>query len=67
MKDLSKNNKSYYSIVIMCIIGVIPLAYLGLITPSQEVAFLIGISDIMFAGIFGLSAYLLGKDSKNNE
>ena len=51
----------------MCIIGVIPLAYLGLITPSQEVAFLIGISDIMFAGIFGLSAYLLGKDSKNNE
>lgn len=59
----SNKTLNYFSIFIS-VIGIGPLAILGLITPSQQVAFLIGISDFVFAGIIAVNCYELGKKSR---
>jgi len=44
--------------------GIIPLAILGLLTPYQFVAFLLGLSDVSFAGIIAINFYDLGSKSR---
>ena len=59
--DMAKNT-NYFSIAVS-IIGIVPLAILGLLTPYQFVAFLLGISDASFVGIIAINSYSLGTKS----
>jgi hypothetical protein len=54
---------NYFSIFISAT-GIIPLSILGLLTPYQFVAFLLGLSDISFAIIIALNCYDLGVKSR---
>ena len=51
-------------IIFLSVVGTIPLAILGLLTPYVFVAFMLGISDIIFVVIISLNAYCLGVDNR---
>ena len=61
---MTTDKRSNYFSIIGSAIGIIPLAILGLITPYQSVAALIGISDFAFVLVIAANSYDLGKKSK---
>lgn len=63
-----KNNDSFsfFLSIVISVLGILPLAYLGLITPHVKTAFLIGLSDMLFVVIIGINIFMLGyKRGKN--
>ena len=46
--------------IFLSIIGIIPLAILGLLTPYIFVAFMLGISGVVFVAILTINSYELG-------
>jgi hypothetical protein len=54
---------NYFSIFISAV-GIVPLSILGLLTPYQFVAFLLGLSDVAFAAIIAINCYDLGIKSR---
>lgn len=59
VKPISKISV-YFANIGVSIIGLIPLAYLGLITPHMFTAFLAGIADAALSGNIIISAFGIG-------
>ena len=51
--------------IFLSVVGIIPLAILGLLTPYVFVAFMLGISDIIFVVIIAINSYELGCEKEN--
>lgn len=62
-----KQSKLSWLVIFVAVLGIIPLAYLGLITPSQQVAFLIGLTDVSLAIITFIEAIRIGMLADNKD